>query len=100
MDSDPITDLEEVMEDVQECCTDSEADVLLGPRSASGLSDEIRAVSLEVGLDSGGVLYIYSLGPPPPPQNFLSERKGAFFDNVCVKFIKCKAKLIFKIKYI
>ena len=72
MDSDPIKDLEEVMEDVQEC-TDSEADVLLGPRSASGLSDEIRAVSLEVGLDSGGVLYIYSLDPPPPK---LVKREG------------------------
>ena len=79
MDSDPITDLEEVMEDVQECCTDSEADVLLGPRSASGLSDEIRAVSLEVGLDSGGVLYIYSLGTPPPhPKIFCLKEKEHF----------------------
>ena len=66
MDSDPIKELEGVMEDVQEC-TDSETDVLLGPWSTSGLSDEIGAVSLEVGLDSGGVLYKYS--PPPPPKN-------------------------------
>ena len=54
MDSDPITDLEEVMEDVQECCTDSEADVLF----------------------RGCVIHI-QFGNPPPPQNilFLKEKE-------------------------
>ena len=66
MVNDPHMNVEEEMEDdqsVQEC-TDSEVDVLLGPRSASGLSADLNAVSLEVGLSSGGVCIIIYWTPP------------------------------------
>ena len=62
----PQMNVEEEMEDdtsMQEC-TDSEVDVLLGPRSASGLSADLNAVSLEVGLSSGGVCIIIYWTPP------------------------------------
>ena len=38
-------------------CSESEVENLLGPRCSSGLSDHLRAVSLEVGLDCGGVIF-------------------------------------------
>ena len=71
MVNEPHMNVEEEMEDdtsVQEC-TDSEVDVLLGPRSASGLSADLNAVSLEVGLSSGGVCSIIYWTPPPTTKN-------------------------------
>ena len=60
MDQDQRAYVEVEMEDdngsVQEC-TEEDANDLLGPRSSSGLSDHLQAVSLEVGLDCGGVLF-------------------------------------------
>ena len=57
MDSDPNhRSAEEEMDDEHDC-TESEVDQLLGPRSASGLSDSMGAVSLEVGLKLRGCVW-------------------------------------------
>ena len=64
MDSDPNhRSAEEEMDDEHDC-TESEVDQLLGPRSASGLSDSMGAVSLEVGL----CVCFWYIVPPPTAQ--------------------------------
>ena len=78
MDSDPSKAVDIHMEDdnnsVQEC-TEYEVDDLLGPRSKSGLSDSLGAVSLEVCFvfkTKGVYKGVEYTSPPPTDQKWLN----------------------------